>query len=296
MFPLDRRDGFFIVESGSLTLFKRNTHTDSSFRQQKRVATIQPGGIMFGNLSKGDSGYLFEALALDECKIRFVSFAGLTSGDDDFDRLIGRVNGWINHISGIIEKRESNPRSIKMDTGSYVSIGKGESFKVAGDSISWLQVSEGRLQFCDEDSIAFSQDDHFIPVGSHFWFTALEPTRVQCLSDLPAEQLPSTGESIGLLQAVILRRVELQEQQEEEVELERLAKVSSIQGKIITESIGQLNSVLEKTGTVQHLGDPLMACLSCIGNRINLEFLPPNKSEDLNRVNYMWRPFAEPLK
>ena len=28
MFPLDRRDGFFIVESGSLTLFKRNTNTE----------------------------------------------------------------------------------------------------------------------------------------------------------------------------------------------------------------------------------------------------------------------------
>ena len=287
MFPLDRRDGFIIVESGSLTLFKRNTNSDSSFRQQKRVATIQPGGIMFGNLSKGDSGYLFEALALEECKIRFVSFAALTSGDDDFDRLVGRVHGWINHFSGIIEERESNPRSIKMDTGGYVSIGKGESFKAPGDSISWLQVSKGRLRFCDEDSIAFSQDDHFIPIGSRFWFTALEPTKVRCLSDLPSEQLPSAGESIGLLQAVILRRMELQEQQEEEVELERLAKVSSIQGNIITESIGQLNSVLEKTGAVQHLGDPLMACLSCIGNRINLEFLPPNKSEDLKRVNYV---------
>ena len=38
MFALDRRDGFFIVKSGSLTLFKRNTHPDSIFRQQKRVA------------------------------------------------------------------------------------------------------------------------------------------------------------------------------------------------------------------------------------------------------------------
>ena len=79
MFALDRRDGFFIVKSGSLTLFKRNTHPDSIFRQQKRVATIQPGGILFGDLSKGDSGYLFEALALEECEIRFVPFVGLST-------------------------------------------------------------------------------------------------------------------------------------------------------------------------------------------------------------------------
>ncbi len=287
MVALDRQDGFMIVESGCLTLFKRNTDPNSSFRQQKRVAAIQPGGIMFGNLSKDDTGYLFEALALEDCKIRFVTFAALGQADDDLDRLIRRVHGWINQFSDSIETRESNPRSIKMDTGNYVSIGKGESFKVPGDSISWLQVSEGRLRFCDEDNIAFGQDNHFIPVGSHFWFTALDPAKVRCLSDLPSEQLPLIGESIGLFQAAILRRMERQEQQEEEVELARLAKATSIQGKIITESIGQLNSVLEKTGAVQHLGDPLMACLSCIGSRINLEFLPPNKSEDLSRVNYV---------
>ena len=287
MVALDRQDGFMIVESGCLTLFKRNTDPNSSFRQQKRVAAIQPGGIMFGNLSKDDTGYLFEALVLEDCKIRFVTFAALGQADDDLDRLIRRVHGWINQFSDSIQTRESNPRSIKMDTGNYVSIGKGESFKVPGDSISWLQVSEGRLRFCDEDNIAFGQDNHFIPVGSHFWFTALDPTKVRCLSDLPSEQLPLIGESIGLFQAAILRRMERQEQQEDEVELARLAKATSIQGKIITESIGQLNSVLEKTGAVQHLGDPLMACLSCIGSRINLEFLPPNKSEDLNRVNYV---------
>ena len=285
MFPLDRRDGFFIVESGSLTLFKRNTHPDSIFRQQKRVATIQPGGIMFGDLSKGDSGYLFEALALEECEIRFVPFAGLAPGDDDLDRLIGRVHGSYsldNH-----KLTESNPKSIKMDTENPLFIGKGESFKVPGDSISWLQVGEGRLAFCNEDDISFNPDDHFIPVGSHFWFTALEPAKILCLSEIPTGQLPVIGECIGLFQAAILRRMELLETQGEKVELERLSKAKNIQDKIITESIGQLNSVLEKTGAVQHLGDPLMDCLSCIGSRINLEFLPPNKSEDLNRVNYV---------
>ena len=30
-----------------------------------------------------------------------------------------------------------------------------------------------------------------------------------------------------------------------------------------------------------------MTCLSCIGKQINLEFVPPRKSEDLNRVNYV---------
>ncbi len=285
MIALDRRDGFFIVKSGSLTLFKRNTNPDSSFRQQKRVATIQPGGIMFGDLSKGDTGYLFEALALEECEVRFVSFADLAAGDDDLERLIGRVHGSYsldNH-----KLTESNPKSITMDTENPIFIGKGESFKVPGDSISWIQVREGRLRFCGEDDISFNPDDHFIPVGSHFWFTAQEPARILCLSKIPTEQLPEIGECIGLFQAAILRRMELLEIQGEEVELERLEKASSIQGKIITESIGQLNSVLEKTGAVQHLGDPLMACLSCIGSRINLEFLPPNKSEDLNRVNYV---------
>ena len=285
MFALDRRDGFFIVKSGSLTLFKRNTNPDSIFRQQKRVATIQPGGILFGDLSKGDSGYLFEALALEECQIRFVPFAGLAPGDDDLDRLIGRVHGSYsldNH-----KRAESNPKSIKMDTENPLFIGKGESFKVPGDSISWLQVSEGRLSFCDEDDISFNPNDHFIPVGSHFWFTALEPTRILCRSEIPTGQLPVIGVCIGIFQAAILRRMELLEKQEEEVELERLVKAKNIQDKITTESIGQLNSVLEKTDSVQHLGDPLMACLSCIGSRINLEFLPPNKSEDLNRVNYV---------
>ena len=285
MFALDRRDGFFIVKSGSLTLFKRNTHPASIFRQQKRVATIQPGGILFGDLSKGDSGYLFEALALEECKIRFVPFAGLAPGDDDLDRLIGRVHG--SYSLDNYKLTDSNPKSIKMDTESPLFIGKGESFKVPGDSISWLQVSEGRLAFCGEDDISFNPDDRFIPVGNHFWFIAQESARILCLSEIPTGQLPVIGECIGMFQTAILRRMELLEKQGEEVELARLAKAKNIQDKITAESIGQLNSVLEKSDSVQHLGDPLMACLSCIGSRINLEFLPPNKSEDLNRVNYV---------
>ena len=114
MFALDRRDGFFIVKSGSLTLFKRNTHHDSIFRQQKRVANIQPGGIIFGDLSKDNSGYLFEALALEECEIRFVPFAGLAPGNDDLDRLISRVHG--SYSLDNYKFKESNPKSIEIDT------------------------------------------------------------------------------------------------------------------------------------------------------------------------------------
>jgi len=285
MFALDRRDGFFIVKSGSLTLFKRNTHHDSIFRQQKRVANIQPGGIIFGDLSKDNSGYLFEALALEECEIRFVPFAGLAPGNDDLDRLISRVHG--SYSLDNYKFKESNPKSIEIDTENPLSIGKGESFKMPGDSISWLRVSEGRLAFCGEDDICFNQNDNFIPVGSQFWFTAVEPARIQCLSNIPNGQLPVIGECIGMFQSVILRRMELLEKEGVEVELKRLEKAKSIQGNLAVESIGQLNSVLEKGDSVQHLGDPLMACLSCIGSKINLEFLPPNKSEDLKRVNYV---------
>lgn len=285
MFALDRRDGFFIVKSGSLTLFKRNTRHDSIFRQQKRVANIQPGGIIFGDLSKDNSGYLFEALALEECEIRFVSFAGLAPGNDDLDRLISRVHG--SYSMDNYKFKESNPKSIEIDTKNPLSIGKGESFKVPGDSISWLRVSEGRLAFCGEEDIFLNKNDNFMPVGSQFWFTAVEPARIQCLSNIPNGQLPVIGECIGMFQSVILRRMELLEKEGVEVELKRLEKAKSIQGNLAVESIGQLNSVLEKGDSVQHLGDPLMACLSCIGSKINLEFLPPNKSEDLKRVNYV---------
>lgn len=285
MFALDRRDGFFIVKSGSLTLFKRNTRHDSIFRQQKRVANIQPGGIIFGDLSKDNSGYLFETLALEECEIRFVPFAGLAPGNDDLDRLISRVHG--SYSLDNYKFKESNPKSIEIDTKNPLSIGKGESFKVPGDSISWLRVSEGRLAFCGEEDIYLNQNDNFMPVGSQFWFTAVEPARIQCLSNIPNGQLPVIGECIGMFQSVILRRMELLEKEGVEVELKRLEKAKSIQGNLAVESIGQLNSVLEKGDSVQHLGDPLMACLSCIGSKINLEFLPPNKSEDLKRVNYV---------
>ena len=287
MFALDRGDGFFIVDSGSLTLFKRNTDPNSSFRQQKRVTTIHAGGIMFGNLSADNPDYMFESLALEDCEIRFVSFTSLVFGDADLERLIDRVHGWVHQFSDLIHAEESNPNSIKVDTLHPLTFGKGESFKVPGDSICWLQVSKGRLRFCDQDSITLAQDSHYIPVGSHFWFTALEPSQVRCLSDLPMDQLPRIGESIGLFQSAILREMELLELQEEESESERLARASGIQDGIITESIGLLNGVLEKTSAVQYPEDPLMACLSCIGSRINLEFLPPSKSEDLNRVNYV---------
>ena len=285
MFALDRRDGFFIVESGSLTLFKCDTHEDAPSRRQRRVSTVQPGGVLFGDLSVANSGYLLEALTLEESEIRFVPFANLAPGDGDLDRLISRL-----HILYSLDNHrlsESNPKSIASDTENPVSIGNGESFKASGDSVSWLQVSEGRLAFCGEDDIYFSPGEHFIPVGSHLWFTALEPAKVRCLSEVPPENLSVIGESIGLFQAAILKRIELLEREGDEAELQRLTKAKRIQSQITAESMGQLNSVLEQSDSVPNLGDPLMTCLSCIGNRINLEFLPPSKSEDLNRVNYV---------
>ena len=77
MIALDRQVGFFIVKSGSLILLKSQTHEDAPLRRQTRISTVQPGGILLGDLSAGDSGYLLEALTLEESEIRFVSFANL---------------------------------------------------------------------------------------------------------------------------------------------------------------------------------------------------------------------------
>ena len=285
MIALDRQDGFFIVKSGSLILLKSQTHEDAPLRRQTRISTVQPGGILLGDLSAGDSGYLLEALTLEESEIRFVSFANLALGDDDLDRLISGLHSLYSLDNYRLS--ESNPKSIESDTENPVSIVKGESFKVSGDSVSWLQVSEGRLAFCGEDEIHFNRTEHFIPVSSHLWFTALEPVKVRCLSEVPPENLSVMGECIGLFQAAILKRIESLERQGDKAEFERLTKVKQIQDQITAESMGQLNSVLEQGDSVPNLGDPLMTCLSCIGNRINLEFLPPSKSEDLNRVHYV---------
>jgi NHLM bacteriocin system ABC transporter ATP-binding protein len=285
MIALDRQDGFFIVKSGSLILLKSQTHEDAPLRRQTRISTVQPGGILLGDLSAGDSGYLLEALTLEESEIRFVSFANLALGDDDLDRLISGLHSLYSLDNYRLS--ESNPKSIESDTENPVSIVKGESFKASGDSVSWLQVSEGRLAFCGEDEIHFNRTEHFIPISSHLWFTALEPVKVRCLSEVPPENLSVMGEYIGLFQAAILKRIESLERQGDKAEFERLTKVKQIQDQITAESMGQLNSVLEQGDSVQNLGDPLMTCLSCIGNRINLEFLPPSKSEDLNRVHYV---------
>ncbi|MDB4544045.1 hypothetical protein N9Z82_03735, partial [Akkermansiaceae bacterium] len=72
---------------------------------------------------------------------------------------------------------------------------------------------------------------------------------------------------------ILLKRIELLERQGDEAEFQRLTEAKRIQDQITAESIGQLNSVLEQGDSVPNLGDPLMTCLSCIGNRINLEFL-----------------------
>ena len=182
---------------------------------------------------------------------------------------------------------ESNPKSIGSDTEDLLSIGKGESFKAPGDSVSWLQVSEGRLALCGENDICFSPGEHYIPVSSHFWFTAIEPAKVRCLSEVPPASLAAIGNCIGLAQAAILKRMELVERQGDQLELERLTRAKQIQDEITSDSIDQLTSVLKQGDPIPNSGDPLMTCLSCIGKQINLEFVPPRKSEDLNRVNYV---------
>ena len=285
MMALDREDGFFMVASGSFILFKRNTRADSEFRTQRRISTIHPGGILLGNFSPDDSGYLFEALAVEGCEIRFVPFDNLAAGSSDLDRLVGRL-----HSLYALDSRghsESNPKSIGSDTEDLLSIGKGESFKVPGDSVSWLQVSEGRLALCGENDICFSPGEHYIPVSSHFWFTALEPAKVRCLSEVPSASLAAIGNCIGLAQAAILKRMELVERQGDELELDRLTRAKQIQDEITSDSIDQLTSVLKQGDPIPNSGDPLMTCLSCIGKQINIEFVPPRKSEDLNRVNYV---------
>ena len=80
MLALDRNDGFFIVKSGSLTLLKRPTHEDAALKRQTRISNVRPGGILLGHLSAEDSGYLLEALTLEESEIRFVRFASLSPG------------------------------------------------------------------------------------------------------------------------------------------------------------------------------------------------------------------------
>ena len=285
MIALDREDGFFIVASGSFILFKRNTRADSEFRTQRRISTIHPGGILLGNFSPDDSGYLFEALAVEGCEIRFVPFDNLAAGSSDLDRLVGRLHSPYSLDS--LGHSESNPKSIGSDTEDLLSIGKGESFKAPGDSVSWLQVSEGRLALCGENDICFSPGEHYIPVSSHFWFTAIEPAKVRCLSEVPPASLAAIGNCIGLAQAAILKRMELVERQGDQLELERLTRAKQIQDEITSDSIDQLTSVLKRGDPIPNSGDPLMTCLSCIGKQINLEFVPPRKSEDLNRVNYV---------
>ena len=95
------------------------------------------------------------------------------------------------------------------------------------------------------------------------------------------------GNCIGLSQAAILKRMELVERQGDQLELERLTRAKQIQDEITSDSIDQLTSVLKQGDPIPNSGDPLMTCLSCIGKQINLEFVPPRKSEDLNRVNYV---------
>ena len=227
MIALDRQDGFFIVKSGSLILLKSQTHEDAPLRRQTRISTVQPGGILLGDLSAGDSGYLLEALTLEESEIRFVSFANLALGDDDLDRLISGLHSLYSLDNHRLS--ESNPKSIESDTENPVSIVKGESFKASGDSVSWLQVSEGRLAFCGEDEIHFNRTEHFIPISSHLWFTALEPVKVRCLSEVPPDNFAVMGECIGLFQAAILKRIESLERQGDKAEFERLTKAKQIQ-------------------------------------------------------------------
>ena len=120
------------------------------------------------------------------------------------------------------------------------------------------------MALCGENDICFSPGEHYIPVSSHFWFTAIEPAKVRCLSEVPPASLAAIGNCIGLAQAAILKRMELVERQGDQLELERLTRAKQIQDEITSDSIDQLTSVLKQGDPIPNSGDPLMTCLSCL--------------------------------
>jgi NHLM bacteriocin system ABC transporter ATP-binding protein len=276
---LERCDGFFLVETGSLALFKRKSDSSAS-PQQKRVSEVVAGELLIGNLSGPGSGYLLEAVALEDAQLQFISFADSAQAE----RLVENLHKYLRCPIGALAEGSN---SLKSDGGIPVRVEKGECFRVDAVSASWLELRKGQLQYCGLEDLVFDSKIQVIPVGNDVWFTAKEPSEVCLLPELGEKPMASVQNALAIFQLEILRMAERQEVQQDILEVERLAKAASLEKNIVGQAIVQLNSVVDNIVPRQQSGDPLMDCLSLIGESIGVTFLSPSQYEQTKPVNYV---------
>ena len=180
---------------------------------------------------------------------------------------------WIDKLAGALTT--TTPYAQPLDEGS-VKLEAGQAIKSKPHAVSWLRVSEGKVNLLGLPKCCLEPGDGWLPVTQHLWLNTETSTSLMCASALSLNGPEEWRNGINLLHRHFFRGQAIHMTEEADRELQRLHKRTLQEAAQAANSLDVLVNALEPSKPHPDTREtPLLTALAALEPELGVQFTAP---------------------
>jgi NHLM bacteriocin system ABC transporter ATP-binding protein len=310
---LDDPQTFWVVKSGSLALFAITFKNGIPEGTRRYLFTIEAGEAMFSTTPSSQSQLRqIVAVSLEETELLKVPVTLILDKNLSKSPLeaihqfpnspaaaegkaVALIENWIHRLGLVMSDILPPALPVQPEGINYFSLASGQVFQPQQSKVSWVRIQQGRVKWMGFEELLLTPASGMLPLDVNMWLQADDTVNLATeIATANTLEIPANTLLAGLaqLQIYFLRCIQLLEQQEMQVELNRFQERELLNRQLMEDALGELASVLQPRRTVLsveaaqtiHPDQALLVAAGAVGKALGITICPPAKSEDLRRV------------
>lgn len=226
-----------------------------------------------------------EALALVGIALEPTELLKLTPSSIQLPDLIERWIAQFSRVSGLSQSRlkQRSPTLQSLQT-QYISLLQGQCYQPSSDQIMWVQIRAGQASWLSHSELILTKETSIFPLGDGLWIEAVDHLE---LLIQPTLELSDSILLRGLEQfhTHCLSAIEFVSEQERQRELLRFQERQQLNQHVTQQTIRELIALVNpQRNDFTQSQTPLLIAAGAIAKVLGVTIVPPQASEDFNRV------------
>lgn len=286
---LDDPDGFWLVRSGSMSLFTVALAQGIPSGARHYLFSVTAAEALFGFAIDPDSEQSRGILAVATEETELLKFSLWHLGDETVNTHFPAVNlleSWIQHLNEALKPVAPTSLSVQAIGRKFLSLTPGQIFQPLKGTVAWVQVQQGNAHWMGFEEFPLTSTSAVMPFGSGMWLRAADTIEIALQETRELEDLEVLADGLEQLHHYFRHCLTLIEQQQTAAAFQRFQEREHLNQQVTKSTLGELASVLEPKGVaaLPVEGTDLLVAAGAVGRALDVMIQPPARSEELNRV------------
>jgi NHLM bacteriocin system ABC transporter ATP-binding protein len=294
LFPIDRVDSVFLLETGQLEIFYVSGSSHSVAERRSHFLSLSAGALFFGfDPALLNEQRTFQAVGSEGTQIRQLPRALLQEHARDrgeTNQTARLVDEWLSGLSTRAtrdirpwpktDESLSGGRQMRLDSGKVARSRKG---------VTWVRAKSGEVLYLGQTEIdTANQPRTCIPISTDAWIEAVEDTQLQCFSSAAIFLQPEFWTGVDLFHRLVVDSESTNQRLLLVDELNRLRAREEFALQAGRGAVAEIASVLapDRDGQTrlaesESLADPILSACRLVAQARGISVVPP---PNLNRA------------